>query len=80
MSDLPVVMTVKDLQQALKTGRDNAYALLDVENPNHIPSFKVGNQYRVFRNAFITWLEAQSGIESASDTKDENRVLRLKAS
>lgn len=48
------VLTVKDLSQILKIGRDKAYALI---KSNGFPSVCIGNRYIVTEDALNEWLK-----------------------
>lgn len=56
MTNLPELMTVKELRMYLKCSNANAYALVKSRD---FPSFKVGNSYRVRKNDFIEWVNNQ---------------------
>ena len=56
---MPLVIGVVDIADTLNIGRNKAYELV---NTGVIKALKVGNQYRIPRQAFIEFLrgEAQS--------------------
>ena len=49
-----MLLTVKDLQNLLKIGRDTAYALM---HASAFPSIKIGGRYYVTKEALNKWLE-----------------------
>lgn len=57
---MPLVIGVEDVADTLKIGRNKAYELV---NQGHIRALKVGNQYRIPRDSFVTFVmgEAQAG-------------------
>jgi len=54
---MPLVIGVIDIADTLKIGRNKAYELI---NSGAIKSLKVGNQYRVPRDAFISFIKGES--------------------
>lgn len=48
------VLTIKDLRQALKIGRNKAYQLLHDNNINYI---KIGNRYRIPKINVINYIK-----------------------
>ena len=52
-SQLPLVFGVVDVADTLNIGRNKAYELI---NSGVIKSLKVGNQYRIPKQAFINFL------------------------
>ncbi len=54
MEEANMLLTVKDLQELLKVGRDTAYSLMRATN---FPSMKLGGRYYVTREALQKWLE-----------------------
>lgn len=53
-----LTLTVADLQQALGIGRRHAYELA---NRADFPSIRVGKRILIPRDAFLRWLEKQTG-------------------
>lgn len=52
-NDIPDILTVNDLQEALKVGRSTAYNLVQ----NHeIKTFRVGKLIRIRREDFIDYM------------------------
>lgn len=51
---MPFVLDVSDIADTLKIGRNKAYELV---NKGKIKSLKVGNQYRIPREAFIAFVK-----------------------
>jgi predicted DNA-binding transcriptional regulator AlpA len=54
IDDLPLVLTVKDVQEILGICRRNAYQLC---NSNEFPSKKIGTRIIVCKESFINWLQ-----------------------
>ncbi len=52
-NNIPDVMTINDLQEALRVGRSTAYGL--VKN-NEIRTFRVGKLIRIRREDFIDYM------------------------
>lgn len=52
-SKMPLVLGVVDVADTLNIGRNKAYELI---NSGVIKSLKVGNQYRIPKQAFINFL------------------------
>lgn len=59
-SKMPLVLGVVDVADTLNIGRNKAYELI---NSGVIKSLKVGNQYRIPKQAFINFLS--EGIQIA---------------
>lgn len=57
VNNLPLVLTPVDIAGILKISRNNAYEKIHSKG---FPVFKVGKQYRIYREHFIKWLEAQN--------------------
>ena len=51
---LPFVLNVMDIADTLNIGRNKAYELV---NTGQIKALKVGNQYRVPKDAFIAFIK-----------------------
>ena len=58
MKQLPELMTIKELQKYLGTGKDKAYALVKSKS---FPAMKIGGRYFVIKPDFVSWLERQKG-------------------
>lgn len=54
MTQLPELMTVKDLQNYLGIGKDKAYKLVKSKS---FPALKLGGRYYAIKPDFVTWLE-----------------------
>ena len=52
-----MLLTVKDLVQLLKIGRDTAYALM---HSSAFPSMKIGGRYYVTQEELQKWLDKQA--------------------
>ena len=61
MTQLPELMTVKELQSYLGIGKDKAYALV---KSKLFPALKLGGRYYVIKPDFVIWLEKQTGKRS----------------
>ena len=57
MTQLPELMTVKELQNYLGIGKDKAYALVKSKS---FPSAKIGGRYYVIKPDFVSWLAKQT--------------------
>ena len=55
--ELPLVLTPIDIAAVLGISRNTAYELL---HSTSFPAFRVGKQFRVTRERFLTWLEGQA--------------------
>lgn len=58
-----LVMSVRDIQDALGIGRNAAY---DLVNRSDFPTIKIGNRFIIPRDAFLRWLEAQTADKLAA--------------
>ncbi len=58
MTQLPELMTIKELQNYLGIGKDKAYKLAKSKS---FPSAKIGGRYYVIKHDFVVWLEKQTG-------------------
>lgn len=56
-NSLPIVLTPMDVAEVLGISRNTAY---QVVHSRGFPSFKVGKQYRVSRDKFLSWLDSES--------------------
>jgi excisionase family DNA binding protein len=56
-SDLPLLLTVRDLAALLNIGRNNAYEMC--HRPG-FPAIRLGKQVRIPRDALMRWLDAQT--------------------
>ena len=57
---MPLVLSVEDIADTLAIGRNKAYTLV---NSGMIKALKIGNHYRIPRDAFIEFLK--TGAASA---------------
>ncbi len=57
---MPLILEVSDIADTLKIGRNKAYELI---NSGQIRSVKIGNQYRIPRDAFIKFLMGETQKE-----------------
>ena len=57
MTQLPELMTIKELQSYLGIGKDKAYLLVKSKS---FPALKVGGRYYVIKPGFIAWLGKQT--------------------
>lgn len=55
--ELPLVLTVEDLMPILDVGRNTAYELV---RSGKIRSIKVGNQYRIPRDAVVEFVSGSA--------------------
>lgn len=51
------VYTVKEIQKILNIGKNTAYQLIE---SRPFPVIKIGNTYRISKEAFNKWLHAQA--------------------
>ena len=58
MSGLSGVLTVKDVQEHLHIGKNQAYNLFNWDNT--FPSFKIGNKNVILEDKYIEWLNKKS--------------------
>ena len=58
MTQLPELMTIRDLQTYLGIGKDKAYALVKSKS---FPAMKIGGRYYVAKTDFVVWLGKQTG-------------------
>ncbi len=58
MTQLPELMTIKELQSYLGIGKDKAYALVKSKS---FPAMKIGGRYYVAKTDFVVWLGKQTG-------------------
>ncbi len=54
---MPFVLDVADIADTLKIGRNKAYELV---NKGQIKALKVGNQYRIPRDSFISFIKGEA--------------------
>ena len=59
--ELPGIMTIKHLQDALGISRPKAYELAHTQG---FPVIRLGKVLRVPKDAFLRWLEKQSGEQA----------------
>jgi excisionase family DNA binding protein len=60
LEDLPVVLTMRHVQDVLGICRPKAYELAHTAG---FPVVKLGRNFRVPRDAFLRWLDRQAGEE-----------------
>lgn len=60
VDDLPLVLTIEHVRQALRISRQKAYELPHTKG---FPAVRFGRAIRVPRDAFLKWLEMQAGGE-----------------
>lgn len=58
MTQLPELMTIKELQNYLGIGKDKAYKLAKSKS---FPAVKIGGRYYVIKSNFIVWLGKEKG-------------------
>ena len=56
--ELPLVLTMRHVQEVLGCAKDVAYRLPHVKG---FPSVRIGKSIRVPRDAFLRWLNEQAG-------------------
>lgn len=69
--DYPLMLTVKDIQEILRIGQGASYHLL---HQNAFPVLKVGNQFRIPRDAFFAWT-AEAAQKLTAPCIDRNSIL-----
>ena len=57
INNLPLVLTPMDIAAVLGISRNTAY---EVIHSKCFPAFRVGKQYRVSRERFLTWLDSET--------------------
>lgn len=55
--DMPLVLSVTDIADTLMIGRNKAYNLV---NSGQIKALRIGNHYRIPREAFLAFLKFES--------------------
>lgn len=60
-SDLPLVLNVEDIADTLAIGKNKAYTLV---NSGQIRALKLGNHYRIPREAFIAFVRGDDAVAS----------------
>lgn len=60
-SDLPLVLNVEDIADTLAIGKNKAYTLV---NSGQIRALKLGNHYRIPREAFIAFVRGDEPMAS----------------
>ena len=63
-AELPLVLTVSDVQRMLGISRGTAYELAHRQD---FPIVRIGRVIRVPRDAFLKWLEAQANVGVRKD-------------
>ena len=56
MDELPLILTVEDVQNILRIGRNTAYGLA---RSGQLPSIRIGRQVRITKDALDRYLSAQ---------------------
>jgi len=64
--DLPVILTMKHVQQVLGISRPIAYELAHRQG---FPVIRFGRAIRVPREAFLQWLESETARRNGGDTE-----------
>lgn len=84
MTDVPAIMSVRDIRKALDVTQQTVYKLID---EGKLDAFRVGTQWRVYRESFDKLIGATSGsvlfraiVEGAftDERSDRRRVLELR--
>ena len=57
VEELPLVLTPAEISGLLGISRNTAYELLHSKD---FPAFRIGKQYRVSRERFLTWLDSET--------------------
>lgn len=57
VEELPLVLTPMDIAAVLGISRNTVY---EVIHSKGFPAFRVGKQYRVSRERFLTWLDSET--------------------
>ena len=60
-NDLPLVLNVVDIADTLAIGKNKAYTLV---NSGQIRALKLGNHYRIPREAFIAFIRVDEAVAS----------------
>lgn len=60
-SEFPMVLSVEDIADTLSIGRNKAYSLI---SSGRIRSLRLGNHYRIPREAFIAFLHGETEVAS----------------
>ena len=60
-SDLPLVLNVEDIADTLAIGKNKAYTLV---NSGQIKALRLGNHYRIPREAFIAFVRGDAPMAS----------------
>lgn len=56
MTDLPELMTVKEVREYLGCSNATVYDLI---KQNNFPAFKIGNAFKIRKEDFISWINNQ---------------------
>ena len=65
-TNYPDVLNVREVQQALRIGRAGVYKLLA---SGRLRSFKLGNTYKIPRDALIFYMNQECEIKQVGETK-----------
>jgi predicted DNA-binding transcriptional regulator AlpA len=57
-SEIPLVLSVKDVEMMLGIGQTSAYELM---NSSQFHVVKVGKQLKVYKSVFLKWLTNEDG-------------------
>lgn len=57
LEDLPLILSVADIQDIFGIGQRQAYELVHIEG---FPSMKVGHSIRVYKPQLIEWIKVQT--------------------
>lgn len=59
-----LILDVRDMAKILGVGMNTMYALISTEG---FPKIRIGRQYKVFKSAFLEWLEKSIGMNISLD-------------
>lgn len=71
--DLPLFLTVKDVQRLLRISEVTAYNLMHADG---FPSMRIGRSYRISREEFLHWVESTSGHTIWPETSVETSICK----
>lgn len=63
LEDYPDVLTIDDVRQILRVGRDTVY---DELNSGKLPGFRAGKQHRIYKDVLRRYLEDGAGAPTAT--------------
>ncbi len=65
-------LTVNEVAEILRIGRNNAYALIQrAEREKDFPVLRLGQQYRLPTTRFFAWMNKQDGEKNNDDSNKE---------